>query len=171
MNHPPLSAIAFVALLAIATGFTVKSIGEMPEQLAVHFGTNGAPDGWASREVYRISILLLLVILPLLLVWLMAGLPRLTNGMGQIPNAEYWFSPARRQATLRFLTSHSCWLGSMTVAVVYGIHIAIMRANAAAPPGLSMGRFSALLIAYLCGLAWWFAALLRHFGRTSKDNG
>jgi hypothetical protein len=36
---------------------------------------------------------------------MMAGLPRLTKGSGQVPDNEYWFAPERRQSTESYLLS------------------------------------------------------------------
>jgi hypothetical protein len=158
----------FAALLIGAAFFTQNGIGELPERVAVHFDRNGAANGWISRDDYRIYILGALIGLPSLLVWLMAGLPRLTQGRGQIPNPEYWFAGERRRATESFLIGHAFWLGCMTVAIIYGLHISILRANASTPPVLATDRLITILAVYLIGLAWWFAAFLRHFRGIEK---
>ena len=51
----------------------------------------------------------------------------------------------------------------MTVAVIYGMHVLIMRANEFNPPKLSADRFLIMIFFYLCGLGWWTIAFLRHF--------
>ena len=162
-----------LALLAtfivVAALFALNSIGDLPERVATHFTASGAADGWTSREDYRLFILLSLITSPSLVVWLMAGLPRLTSGAGQIPNSKYWFAPERRHATESFLSGHAFWLGCMTLAVVYGIHISILRANATTPPILATERFFTMLVVYLLGLVWWLAAFLRHFSNTDKQ--
>ena len=160
--------LLFGALLAVATFSALGSFGELPERVALHFDANGAADGWMSRDSYRLAVLGCLVGLPSLLVWVMAGLPRLTKGSGQIPNNEYWFAPERRHATESYLLSHSSWLGCMTVAIVYGMYILILRANAMSPPLLARDRFFLMLLIYLCGLGWWFMTFLRYFQRTDK---
>src|SRR5262245_24654548 len=99
---------------------------------------------------------------------MMAGLPRLTNGQGQIPDAEYWFAPQRRSETVAFLSSHSCWLGCLTVAVIYGVHTSILRANATTPATLAFGQFFTMIGLYLAGLAWLLMRLLRHFQRPTN---
>ena len=162
---PPMLA----GLLVVTTFVVISGIGNLPEQLAIHFATNGVADRWTTRENYRLFILLSLVGAPLLLVWLMAGLPRLTNGRGQIPNCEYWFAPERRETTLQFLMSHACWLGCITVAVIYGIHVSIVRANAITPPVLATDRLSFMVVVYLCGLVWWLATFMRHFQRKTAQ--
>jgi uncharacterized membrane protein len=160
--------VLLAAFIVVAAFFAFNSIGELPERVATHFTTSGVADGWTNREDYRLFILLSLIGLPSLLVWLMAGLPRLTNGTGQIPNSEYWFAQERRHATERFLISHAFWLGCMTLAIVYGVHISILRANATTPPVLATGRFFTMVVVYLFGLVWWLATFLRHFQRMDK---
>jgi uncharacterized membrane protein len=161
--------LAFLAtFIVVAAILAFNSIAELPERVATHFYANGVASGWTSREDHRLSILLSLVALPSLLVWLMAGLPRLLNGRGQIPNSEYWFAQERRRETESFLIDHAFWLGCMTLAVVYGIHISIVRANAVTPPVLAVDRFTAIVVMYLCGLVWWLATFLRHFKRHDK---
>ena len=165
-----LSLLLLLALLLVSTFFTLNTVGDLPERVATHFNANGVADGWLNRDHYSLLILLFLLGLPSLLVWIMAGLPRLTNGRGQIPNCEYWFAQERRNATVSFLLRHACWLGSLTVAVVYGIHISILRANAMTPPTLANDRFITMVVVYLCGLVWWTTTFLRHFQRVDKNN-
>jgi uncharacterized membrane protein len=162
--------VLFVAFVVVPTLFALSNIEQLPERIATHFAANGVADGWTSRQDYRVFVVLFLTGLPSLLVWLMAGLPRLTNGKGQIPNREYWFAEERRQATEGFLITHACWLGCMTVAIVYGVHMLIMRANAITPPLMTMDRFITIVVLYLCGLVWWLIAFLRHFQRMDKQN-
>ena len=161
--------LLFVAFVVAAILFALNDIGKLSDPVAIHFGANGAADGWTSRENYRLFIFFFLVGVPALLVWLMAGLPRLTNGRAQVPNCEYWFAQERRHATESFLIRHAYWLGIMTVAVIYGIHLSILRANASTPPVLAMDRFITMIILYLFGLVWWLIAFLRHFQRMDRQ--
>lgn len=167
-----LSLYVFSALLAACALFVVTSSASLPENVAIHFDAKNGADTWVTRDQYRILMLLFLVGLPLLLVWVMARLPRLTGGKGQIPDHEYWFADERKDATESFLLAHSCWLGSLTTAIIFGIHVSIQRANAVAPATLATDQLSTMLLIYLCGLAWWITSFLRHFdkarGRRSR---
>ena len=164
-----LSLLLLPALLLVCAFFTLNSVGDLPERVATHINANGVADAWTDRDQYRLFILLLLVGLPSLLTWLVAALPRYTNGKGQIPNCEYWFAQERRHSTIRFLIGHGCWLGCLTVAVVYGIHISILRANTMTPPVLAIDSLFTMLVVYLCGLVWWTATFLRHFQRVDQN--
>ena len=92
--------LLFAMLLVVAAFLMFKSIGELPERMVVHFGMDGAADGWMGREDYRLLMPVCLVALPSLLFWIMAGLPRLTNGKGQVPNNEYCGGSATRNRRL-----------------------------------------------------------------------
>ena len=160
-----LSLYMFSALLAVCVFLAVTGSSGVPENVAIHFNAKNEADAWVDRDQYRILLLLCLVGLPLLLVWVMAWLPRLTGGKGQIPDHEYWFAHERRDETERFLLAHACWLGTITVAVIYGVHISIQRANAAAPATLASDQLLTMLLVYVCGLGWWIASFLRHFDK------
>jgi len=157
------SLVIFISLLVIFTFLALGSTGSLPEKIAIHFDANGAADSWTTRETYRVFVLLSLTSLPVLLVWVTAGLPRLTKGRGQIPNCEYWFAGSRRQQTEAFLLQHANWLGTLTAAVTYGMNFLIVRANAIHPPLLATDRLLTMIVIYLFGLVWWTAAFLRHF--------
>lgn len=157
----------FSALVVVFAVLTFNSIGDLPTNVAVHFDANSAPDGWVSRTEYGIFSILFLIGLPLILFGIMAGLPRLTNGKGQIPNNEYWFAEERKQQTETFLLKHSSLLGTMTVAVLYGMHVLIVRANELNPPKLSTDRFLTMTFFYVCGLVWWSVAFVRHFQKST----
>ena len=160
-----LSMLLFPALLVVATVFALNSIADMPENIAVHFSATGEPDRWITRDHYRVLALVTLVGLSPLLVWVMGILPRYTGGRGQIPDPEYWFAEERRDSTNTFLISHACWLGCLTVAVGYGLHVLILRANASNPPILAIDRLATMIIVFLIGLVWWGSSFLRHFRR------
>jgi uncharacterized membrane protein len=162
------ASFVFSALLVAFSVLVFSSLGDLPDRIAIHFDTNSAADRWVSRGQYDVLVFLFLIGLPLILFALMAGLPRLTRGKGLIPNNEYWFADERKRQTERFLLQHSSWLGAMTVAVVYGTHVLVMRANELDPPKLATDRFLVMVFLYLFGLAWWTTVFLRRFQKT-KD--
>ncbi len=161
------ASLIFSALIVVLAVLTFNSIGDLPAKVAVHFDANNAPDGWVSRAEYGFYALLFLIGLPLILFAAMAGLPHLTGGRGQIPNPEYWFATERKQQTKNYLIEHSSWLGTMTAAVIYGMHLMLMKANELSPPKLSSDRLLTMIFVYSCGLIWWTITFFRHFQKTS----
>jgi uncharacterized membrane protein len=153
----------FVVLLvtgAIVIGVTT---GYLPDQIASHFGAGGAANGWMSRSGYLTFMLVFAVALPVGIVFSMSLLPRVSVNAINIPNRDHWLSPTRRAATFRFLTAHACWLGSLMVVFIVGIHLLLIAANATQPPHLPTQPFITLLVLFLAALAIWAATLVRRF--------
>ena len=153
----------FAACMVAAIIFVLSTAGNLPDPVAIHFAVNGAPDGWVERSIYRVALAVVLTMVPMLMIWLMAGLPRLIDGRGMIPNSNYWFAPERRQSTEEFLLAHAIWLGMLTMAVIVGFHITILRAHATSPSALNVDQLKEMLLIFLIALAWWFIVLVRRF--------
>ena len=133
-----LSLYVFLALLAACVLSVSTGTSDLPEKIAIHFNARNEADVWIVRDQYRFLILLCLIGLPLILVWIMAWLPRLTGGKGKSPIISIGLH--LRDVTERFLLAHACWLGCFTVAIVYGIHISIQGANAQSPAAMDLGE-------------------------------
>ena len=74
-----LSVYFFPVLLSVCVLVAPRSIPSLPDNVAIHFNVKNEADGWVSRDQYRVFILLFLIGLPLLLVGVMAWLPRFTK--------------------------------------------------------------------------------------------
>ena len=165
MSHiaRPLFALLLV-IGAIVIGVTTD---QLPAQLASHFAAGGAATGWMSRRGYLLFMLVFAVIIPLVIVASMSLLPRVSDKAINLPNRDYWLGPRQREATFGFLTAHACWLGSLMIVFIIGIHFMLIAANATQPPRLPTQPFITLLVAFLLGIAIWAATLVRRFRRTN----
>lgn len=162
-----LPAALFVVLLIAAAAFVTSTADALPARVATHFDSGGTANGYMTRDGYRIFMLAFSVGFPLVLVALIAGLPRLAPNLTNVPNRDYWLVPERREAALAALRDHALWLGCLSIAVAAGVHDLIIRANAQTPPRLDNGLFIALLGAFCAGLVLWIFMLLRRFRKPS----
>jgi hypothetical protein len=153
----------FAGCLVMAVAYALGTVDRLPETVATHFAKTEVPDVWVQRDHYRITLVLMLTLIPLLLVWLMARLPSLIEGRSMIPNSEYWFHPNRRQETEAFLLVHAIRLGVLVLASIVGLHVMILRANAKTPPALNVDQVVTMIVIFMIGLAWWLMTLLRRF--------
>jgi uncharacterized membrane protein len=160
---PQLARPLFIVLLVVSTILISVTTDQLPVQIASHFGADGVPNGWMSRNGYLLFMLAFAVILPIVVVLAMGLLPhRMVNGIN-IPNRDYWLAPERREATLRHLAAHACWLGSLLVAFITAIHLLLIAANATRPPRLPTPLFVTLLVLFVVALATWAVTLVMHF--------
>src|SRR5438105_4325656 len=108
---PPFAAlvICWLALMRIV----LDSASRLPQRVATHFGMNGIPNGWMTRNGYvqftvassiGVSIFILLVF-----ALIRFFPPRYVN----IPHREYWLAPGRRAGTQEFLLVRGAWLACL----------------------------------------------------------
>src|SRR5258708_39905629 len=88
----------FFALAIAATATSLATSGTLPEQVASHFASGGAANGWMSREAYVLIVLAMATLLPLFIVAMMARLPRMNPRRIRLPHRDYWLPPERRGA-------------------------------------------------------------------------
>ena len=125
----------FLLLLVIGAIVIGVTTDQLPAQIASHFSAGGAATAGSAAAV----------------TYFHAGvrsrhpsghrlqhelLPRVSDKAINLPNRDHWLGPTQREATFRFLTAHACWLGSLMVVFIVGIHLLLIAANAdaAAPP-------------------------------------
>lgn len=159
----PFARLLFILLLMAGAVLIGVTVDRLPEQIASHFGAHGVPNGWMTRDGYRLFMLALAFGLPLVVVVSMAVLPRRFSMGVNIPHREFWLAPARRETTLRYLEAHAYWLGSLLVVFIIAIHWLLFVANATQPPNLPLPPFVLLMVSFLVGLGIWAVTLLRHF--------
>jgi len=160
---PQLARPLFILLLIVVTILISTTTGQLPAQIASHFGAGGVPNGWMSRNDYLLFMLAFAVVLPITVVLGPLFLPRLKINSINIPNRDYWLAPARRDATFRYLATHALWLGSLLVVFIAGIHLVLIEANATQPPHLPFSPFVTLLALFMAGLGIWILTMAIHF--------
>lgn len=155
----------FVLSILAAAWHIDATVALLPDSVATHFSGGGRPNGWMTREGYRVFMLLFVTALPLFMVAMAGWLPRLFPHATNIPNRHYWMAPERRAIALNFLTAHACWLGCLMVAFILGIHVLLLRANHSVPVQLPERAFFTVLGGFAVGLAVWIVVLVRRFRR------
>lgn len=160
-----LPRIAFVVLLVVVAAVIVGTAGALPDRVATHFGRGGVANDWMTRDGYLAFMLAFAILLPLLVVGTMGLLPGIARGKCNIPNYDYWFAPARREASAARLVSHACLLGCLMVLFLGGIHLLLLAANATLPARLPEPAFFGALAVFLVGIILWIVFLRRLFPR------
>jgi uncharacterized membrane protein len=162
----PWSALlVLVGLIVVAAWHIDATVVLLPDSVATHFAGGGRPNGWMTREGYRVFMLLFVTLLPLFMAAMAGGLPRLFPNATNIPNRHYWMAPQRREAALNFLTAHACWLGCLIALFILGTHVLLLQANHSVPVRLPTRAFFAILGGFALALLVWILFLVRRFRR------
>jgi hypothetical protein len=162
----PWSALLVLGGLILGAAWHIDTTAALlPDAVATHFVGDGRPNGWMTREGYRVFMLLFVTVLPLFVVAMAGWLPRLFPGAANIPNRRHWMAPERREAALRLLAAYACWLGSLLVLFIFGIHILLLQANRSVPARLPETAFFGLLGGFALALLAWIVIRVRRFRR------
>ena len=79
-------------------------------------------------------MLAFLIGVSVLVSFVVGTLPRKFPHWTNIPNRDYWLSPARQEESLRYLSTHGKRLGCLIVMMMLGMHYVILKANHTQPP-------------------------------------
>ncbi len=152
--------LAVLSLVAIAQNAIYWT--QLPEQVATHFGVNGQPDAWMSRN----AATAVMVVLQLVMPWFFVGIGYILKftpiSLISVPHREYWFDAERKDASLvkmqRFLTAFA---GCMSLFIMAINHLTF-KANLNGG-GLNMTAFGLVLVMFLSGVGIMVINLLRRF--------
>ena len=86
--------------------------------------------------------------------------------MINMPNRDYWLAPDRRKETFEIIFRAGVWLATLQAALLLGVHLLVVAANASQPVLLS-GHVWFLLVAFLLATISWAYFLIQRFRRVA----
>ena len=157
-----MSRVVAVVLLASAA-FVFWTSGQLPEQVASHFGVSGRADAFLPRAAFT-SIMLLAVVGVPFLVWALQ-VRAARSKRSNIPNREHWFSAQHDARTVRFLERHAGWFTIVMVAFMTAVHWLVVQANttSAGPAQLNNTGFITALVTFFAFVVSWIVVLHLRF--------
>ncbi|MDQ2962737.1 MAG: hypothetical protein M3R31_06205 [Pseudomonadota bacterium] len=155
----------FIALAAGGAAFIIATAGDLPLQVASHFGRDDHPKAWTPRDTYVAIMVGAATLLPLFLITLMSWLPRVFPRAVNIPNRDYWLAPERRERSLAALGAFGWAFGCLLAAFIVGVHWVVLAANTSVPTQLPDRPFQALIAGFLAAMGVWTVALCLRFRR------
>ncbi len=154
---------AWVTIVLLHAAQTIYYYPRLPLVVAQHFGAEGQPNGWVSRDFFFTFSWVLLLGLSAVFMLTPRLLRRIPVSLINLPHREYWLAPERKDESLRFVEIELQWMGVLTVAfIVLVLHLAI-RANLNAMHRLENGPFLALLAGFVLATLLWIVQLYRRF--------
>jgi uncharacterized membrane protein len=142
---------------------TVVSLLVLPSEVAVHFGKDGIPDSWASKEVN--ALLFLGIDLFLFIVFFSA--PSLSLGLSpkwiSLPNKSYWLKGENRTMIKTKLAPFMTEYGIAFLSFLLCVGLLTLEANLADPVRLNESIFFAIFMAFMLYTGYWCVKLVRVF--------
>ena len=115
---------------------TLVSLLVSPEEVATHFGTGGAADGWGTRTTNALVMtgvhLLILASFGCTPLLLRKTPDRWIN----LPHKDYWLRPENRDRVEGMIMAPLYQFGAATFAFMFAIGLLALQANLSPPPVL-----------------------------------
>lgn len=173
MNNPRLARVVYLLLLAFAYFNWLLTYSKLPQRIAVHFGYDGKPNGWAPKDGLLWTTLIVLVIVTLTTL----GIPRLITAVSgdrmNLPHRAYWLASERRQETMGFLEAQSTWFGCAVLLLLYTAFQLAMNANLSPDAHFDSRTMWTALVVFFFVVVAWMIHFLQHFYRVpeNRNNG
>lgn len=155
----------FHLLAAGLIAILLMTIGGLPPVVASHFDAAGRPNGWSTRPVYVLVLLVIGVLLPLSIAWVIRGLTRQGVANLNIPARDHWVRPEHGPEAVRRVRAYIWWLGCIMAAMALLIHLLIVAAHAHDPPRLSSVGILLVLGGVVLGILGWAVGWYRLLAR------
>ena len=152
----------FIALAASGAAFIIATAGDLPIQVASHFGRTDQPNAWSPRDTYVAITVGAATLLPLFLVVLITWLPRIFPGAMNLPNRDYWLAPEHRERSLAALADFGWAFGCLLALFIVGV---VVAANTNVPVQLPARPFQGLIAGFIAAMCIWTVALCLRFRR------
>jgi hypothetical protein len=133
-----LARIIFFTAAFTAIALALRQHGSLPERVATHFGADGQPNGWMSRDGHTIGQVAISFFVGGLFFALALYLPRVPDRFVNLPHRDYWLAPKRRAETFAWLSSMLFWLGALLQGFLAYVFHEVWRANLVTPPALRL---------------------------------
>jgi Predicted membrane protein len=159
-------AVIFGAILA-SVAQVIYFYPLLPDRVATHFGPDGRPDSWMSKDACIAMNLIFVTVFAAFLSGTTTLIARLPNSAINLPNKEFWLAPERREQSLAWVRDQMQWMNAATLAFLVAVFQEVYRVNLLPDPRLGSSFFWTLL-AFLAFTAVWSAGLVRRFRLPSE---
>jgi len=133
-------------------GYVQYSASQLPERVATHFGYNGTPDGWMSRDKHVLFFSAFGIGIPWFMVILGFTTKFFPNYLFNLPNRNYWLSPERKTQTCLYFCRYLIWMACITLLLFAEIQYEVVKANQNSPAKMPSGLFWPVLIFYIIAM-------------------
>jgi serine/threonine-protein kinase len=142
---------------------------QLPARVVSHFGANGIPNGWMSREVFLGTCVGTVAFIALIFGVIDALLPKMPTALWNLPNKGYWLAPERKERTAGIVSNALLLIESLTVLFILAVFFMCCKVNLAAPVRLNTGTLNVMLAVFLSLIGISVIAMLVRFSKSGGD--
>lgn len=169
MNNLRVARAVYVLVLAFGYFNCMRIYPKLPQRIAVHFGYDGTPNGWAPKDGLLWTTLIVLAILSVTTM----GIPRLVTAVSgdrmNLPHRAYWLAPKRRKQTMGFIEAQGIWFGCGVLLLLYTAFQLAVNANLSPDKRFNFHTMWNALGVFFFVAVVWMLHFVQHFYRVPDD--
>ncbi len=163
MNKTSILLSLYLLVLLGAGVHAVVMYPQSPDEMAVHFGGAGRPNGWMTKQAMYGLYAGLLLVESVMFVGLGFLLGVIPVSLINLPHKDVWLKEPHRDHTLRTLREQMMLFGLVTCLFLIAVMTLVIHANLNQPPVLDSATFLVGLIGYLVFTLIWCVGLVSRF--------
>jgi Domain of unknown function (DUF1648) len=165
MKNIKASKLVLIFIYLIFGGLMIYSYFTLPDKVAIHFSSGGAPNDWEGRLTYVIFFGLLGTLSPLFVIWIFHITPNLPKGLIKIPNKEDWLGPDQIQKTKSDLNVYGIWLAIILLLIfIFGGWVIIDANKQLVVHSIPMYY---IIVPPLLPIVWFIWKFIKRFSKAS----
>ena len=129
MSGKKLAILVVVSALLTTVAQVVIYSGQLPDEVASHFGVNGQADGSMTRNAFMGLMVALQFGLALMICGLSFSMGKLPASLLNIPNKEYWLHEDRKTETIAYNQNVLNWIAAATAVFMVVLFQLTIQAN------------------------------------------
>jgi uncharacterized membrane protein len=153
----------FIVTFLANVMLSLVSLAILPDRVAIHFGSGGAPDGWASNQTNTLLMLGVHILVFCSLYFSPKLISAVPSKWVSLPSRGFWLSPQRRHLAAEKLTVLLRQFGTAVFLFMLFAGLPTIRANRSDPVRLDESLFLPGLVIFLVYTVYWIVALVRTF--------
>lgn len=170
MKKGLLSWIALVLAAGLLIKLHLEWTPQLPERVAVHFGSSGKPNRWGGKSELSLGTLWVHLGTAGLVLLLSSLIHKLPPSVVNMPNAEYWRQPANFPIACQYKRNWGRWFMAAFLAWGSAMDYQFVLANQRQPAHLDTQATGWLLAAAIVGTGLMLLVLVWRFRRIPDQN-
>ncbi len=156
--------------LVIGIAAQVYYFFNLPDSVANHFGSNGIPNGWMSRNSNGLVSSAILSFNSALFLSVTFIFEKVPVRYISFPKKNYWLAPERKEQSIKTMSDWLFFFGIVTNVFLIAVSQLIYLANQLNPPRLDNQLFIFILVIYFFILSGWLFFLYKRFNSITPSS-
>lgn len=166
MTGTRLPWLVFLAIVVVLSISWWRSYDPMPERMASHFNAAGVPNGWMPKNQFLLVNVMVVLAAAFSGFYPARMIATLPSSKINLPNKEYWLSPAHSQETIAYFAQWFAWFGCALLLLLMLVMQLVIAANRSPTPTLPVGPVLTLVSGFLLFVMGASVGMVRRFSKT-----